>query len=59
MKKTYKTPIIRTVNIEAEGLVAQSGGGKIGFGAGAATHSSNPEEDVLSNRRGGSMWDEE
>lgn len=59
MKKTYKTPLTRIINIETEGLVAQSGGGKIGFGAGAATHSDNPEDDVLSNRRGGSMWDEE
>lgn len=58
MKKTYKTPLTRIINIETEGLVAQSGA-KMGFGAGAATHSANPEDDVLSNRRGGSMWDEE
>lgn len=58
MKKTYNTPLIRVINIASEGLVAQSGA-RIGFSSDAATHSSNPEDDVLSNRRGGSMWDEE
>lgn len=56
MNKKYIVPQIRVISFVYEGLVA--GSDKIGFTASHATHG-NPDGDVLSNRRGGSIWDED
>lgn len=59
MKKQYTIPRIHFINVEAEGLVASSGKERMGFSSTFATHSDNSEDDVLSNRRERSIWDEE
>lgn len=57
MNKKYVAPQIGITDIVSEGIVAGSDD-KLEFSSDAATHSIDPNDDVLSNRKR-SIWDEE
>ena len=55
MKKSYSTPHIRVVSFECGYLLQNSGDSPMRKGSGSADN----QLEVLSNRRGGSIWDED
>lgn len=57
MNKKYIAPQIRLVNVASEGLVASSGDTSSSIGY-SLTSNGDTNQEVLSNRRGGSMWEE-
>lgn len=59
MKKTYRTPLIRTIYIAAEGLIAQSDA-KMNFTSTTKASHTPEGDEVLSNgRQGGSIWEDD